>query len=194
MIATVIDEIKSSLSHNQVVISIASGVKLDKLSLELPNQRIYRAMPNTPASVSLGMTSICTQLPESESSRQTVSDIFSAIGKIAWINEKLMHAAIAVHGSSPAYAFIMMEAMADAAVLEGMPRDKAYTMAAQSLLGAAQMVLSSGLHPAVLKDQVTSPGGNTIEAIAILEQEGFRSSIINAMRAAAQKSRDMENE
>lgn len=194
MVFKVIDEIKSTLSENQVVISIASGVKLDKLASALPNQRIYRAMPNTPASVNLGMTSICTRLPESEPSRQTVSDMFSAIGKIAWIDEKLMHAAIAVHGSSPAYAFIMMEAMADAAVLEGLPRDKAYIMAAQSLLGAAQMVLTSGLHPGVLKDQVTSPGGNTIAAIAILEQEGFRSSIINAMKAAAQKSRDMENE
>jgi pyrroline-5-carboxylate reductase len=87
----------------------------------------------------------------------------------------------------------MMEAMADAAVLEGMPRDKAYIMAAQSLLGAAQMVLTTGLHPGVLKDQVTSPGGNTIKAIAVLEADGFRSSIIRAMQAAADKSREMEN-
>jgi len=188
----VVDEIIPVLKPNQVIISIASGIPLDKLHLKMPEQRVYRAMPNTPAAVNLGMTSLCTKLAENDPTRATVERIFSAIGRYAWIEERLMHAAIAVHGSSPAYAFIMIEAMADAAVLEGMPRDKAYLMAAQSLLGAAQMVLTTGLHPGVLKDQVTSPAGNTIAAIAVLEEDGFRSSIIRAMRAAAQKSRDME--
>ena len=192
MVFKVIQEIEAHLSHEQVVVSIASGVTLSKLMAAMPNQKVYRAMPNTPASVNLGMTSLCTQLSATEPTRKTVTELFDAIGKTAWIDETLMHAAIAVHGSSPAYAFIMMEAMADAAVLEGMPRDKAYIMAAQSLLGAAQMVLTSGLHPGVLKDQVTSPGGNTIAAIAVLEQDGFRSSIIRAMKAAADKSREME--
>lgn len=193
MVFKVIDEIGPYFKKDQLVISIASGVKLEKLMGAMKDQKVYRAMPNTPASVNLGMTSICTKLSESDPTRQQVSDIFEAIGRYAWIDESLMHAAIAVHGSSPAYAFIMMEAMADAAVLEGMPRDKAYIMAAQSLLGAAQMVLTTGLHPGVLKDQVTSPGGNTIKAIAVLEADGFRSSIIRAMQAAADKSREMEN-
>ncbi len=193
MVFKVIEEIHPFLKKDQLILSIASGVKLEKLMAAMNDQKVYRAMPNTPATVNLGMTSICTKLPESDPSRETVSGIFDAIGRYAWIDESLMHAAIAVHGSSPAYAFIMMEAMADAAVLEGMPRDKAYVMAAQSLLGAAQMVLTSGCHPAVLKDQVTSPGGNTIMAIAALEAGGFRSSIIQAMRAAADKSREMEN-
>jgi len=192
MIFKVIEQIKPHLKPNQLIISIASGIKLEKLIHEMPTQKVYRAMPNTPAAVNLGMTSICTKLPEDDSTRQIVSDIFNAIGRVAWIDESLIHAAIAVHGSSPAYAYIMMEAMADAAVLEGMPRDKAYIMAAQSLLGAAQMVLTTGLHPGVLKDQVTSPGGNTIKAIAVLEQDGFRSSIIRSMQAAADKSREME--
>jgi len=193
MVFKVIDEIQPFLKKDQIILSIASGVTLEKLMAAMKNQKVYRAMPNTPASVNLGMTSICTKLSESDPTRTQVSDIFGAIGRYAWIDESLMHAAIAVHGASPAYAFIMMEAMADAAVLEGMPRDKAYIMAAQSLLGAAQMVLSTGLHPAVLKDQVTSPGGNTIMAIAALEAGGFRSSIITAMQAAADKSREMEN-
>ncbi len=193
MVFKVIEEISPSLKKDQLIISIASGVKLDKLMAAMKDQKIYRAMPNTPASVNLGMTSICTKLPESDPTRKHVSDIFDAIGRYAWIDESLIHAAIAVHGSSPAYAFIMIEAMADAAVLEGMPRDKAYIMAAQSLLGAAQMVLTTGLHPGVLKDQVTSPGGNTIKAIAVLEKDGFRSSIIRAMQAAADKSREMES-
>lgn len=194
MIFKVIDEIKEALKKNQLVISIASGIKLSSLMERMPDQKIVRAMPNTPAAVNLGMTSLCTKSADDTQMKALVSDIFGAIGLTAWIDESLMHAAIAVHGSSPAYAFIMMEAMADAAVLEGMPRDKAYTMAAQSLLGAAQMVLSSGLHPGVLKDQVTSPGGNTIHAIAMLERDGFRSSIMRAMHAAAEKSREMENE
>ncbi len=193
MIFKVIQEISPFLAQDQVVISIASGVTLEKLSKAMPNQKIVRAMPNTPAAVNLGMTSLCTHLGEQEPIRKSVTEIFDAIGKTAWIDESLMHAAIAVHGSSPAYAYIMIEAMADAAVLEGMPRDKAYLMAAQALLGAAQMVLTTGLHPGVLKDQVTSPGGNTIAAIAVLEQDGFRSSIIRAMKAAADKSREMES-
>ncbi|MDH8676755.1 pyrroline-5-carboxylate reductase [Fusibacter bizertensis] len=192
LVFKIIDEIKSVLKTEQIVISIASGITLKKLNHAMPEQRVYRAMPNTPASVNMGMTSICTTLNPNETSRTLVAQIFEAIGKTAWIDESLMHAAIAVHGSSPAYAFVMIEAMADAAVLEGMPRDKAYIMAAQSLLGAAQMVLDSGLHPGVLKDQVTSPGGNTIKAIAVLEEDGFRSSIIRAMHAAAEKSREME--
>jgi len=194
MVFKVIEEIKPYLSDGQTIISIASGIKLDKLIAHMPNQKIIRAMPNTPASVNLGMTSLCTKLELTDPSREIAATIFNAVGKTAWIDESLMHAAIAVHGSSPAYAFIMIEAMADAAVLEGMPRDKAYLMAAQSLLGAAQMVLTTGLHPGQLKDQVTSPGGNTIAAIAVLEQDGFRSSIIRAMKAAADKSREMEKE
>lgn len=192
MVFKILDEIKSVLKPEQVVVSIASGITLKKIMKVIPDQKVYRAMPNTPAAVNLGMTSISTQLEQNEPSRAIVENIFNAIGKTAWIDESLMHAAIAVHGSSPAYAFVMIEAMADAAVLEGMPRDKAYIMAAQSLLGAAQMVLETGLHPGVLKDQVTSPGGNTIKAIAVLEQDGFRSSIIRAMHAAAEKSREME--
>lgn len=188
----VLKEIKPYLTKDHVIVSIASGVTLNKIEAIVPNNKIYRAMPNTPASVNLGMTSISTRLNSDDTSRSSIEAVFSAIGKVAWIDEALMHAAIAVHGSSPAYAYIMIEAMADAAVLEGLPRDIAYMMAAQSMLGAAEMVLSSGLHPGVLKDQVTSPGGNTIAAIAVLEETGFRSSIIKAMHAAAEKSRNME--
>ena len=192
MVNELLTELKNDFRPGQVIVSIASGITLDQLKALLPEQKIYRAMPNTPAAVGKGMTSLTTTLSESESSRESVTELFKAVGEVAWISEKLMHAAIAVHGSSPAYVFMMIEAMADGAVLEGMPRDKAYLMAAQSLIGAATMVLESGLHPGALKDQVTSPGGNTIAAISVLEATGFRSSIISAIHAAAEKSREME--
>lgn len=104
-----------------------------------------------------------------------------------------MDAFIGVSGSSPAYVFLFLEAMADAAVADGIPRDMAYEFAAQSVLGSAKMVLETGLHPGVLKDQVCSPGGTTIEAVAVLEQEGLRQAVIKGQRACVQKSRDMNS-
>lgn len=105
----------------------------------------------------------------------------------------MMDAFIGVSGSSPAYVFLFLEAMADAAVADGIPRDMAYEFAAQSVLGSAKMVLETGLHPGVLKDQVCSPGGTTIEAVAVLEQEGLRQAVIKGQRACVQKSRDMNS-
>uniref|UniRef100_UPI003567B96A pyrroline-5-carboxylate reductase dimerization domain-containing protein n=1 Tax=Ilyobacter sp. TaxID=3100343 RepID=UPI003567B96A len=107
------------------------------------------------------------------------------------LSEYLIHSVIGVSGSSPAYVFMFIEALADGAVLEGMPRDKAYQFAAQTVLGSAKMVLETGKHPGVLKDAVCSPGGTTIEAVKVLEEEGFRKSVIKAVQACAKKSKDM---
>ena len=120
--------------------------------------------------------------------------IFDAIGKTRVLPERLFDGVIAISGSSPAYVYMMIEAMADAGVREGLPRTYAYEMAAQSVLGSALMVLSSGTHPAALKDAVCSPSGTTIEAVAALEKCGFRNAILEAMRVCAEKSREMSRQ
>ncbi len=192
MIESVLKDVITCLSGEQTLISIAAGVTLEQLeSMTGGSIKLYRAMPNTPATVNEGMTSLCTTLSQSLSSSKFVYEIFSSIGKCEWISEAHIHAAIAVHGSSPAYAYMMIEAMGDAGVLLGLSREQSYRMAAQSLLGAAKMVLESDLHPGALKDQVTSPGGTTIEAVAALEKGGFRSSLIEAMKHCAEKSIEM---
>ncbi|MBF4693578.1 pyrroline-5-carboxylate reductase [Fusibacter ferrireducens] len=192
MVETILQEISDYLSPDQVVISIAAGITLDQLAEWTDHKvRLYRAMPNTPAHVNAGMTSLCTKISSEDPSYSYVISLFEAIGKCEVIKESLIHAAIAIHGSSPAYVYMMLEAMGDAGVLLGLPRDQAYKMAAQSLYGAALMSLETGLHPGVLKDQVTSPGGTTIEAVASLEKSGFRSDLIEAMVSCASKSIQM---
>ena len=194
MIETILEEIREQLSSTQILISIAAGITLDQLTGWTNDKlRIYRAMPNTPANVNAGMTSLCTKVANDDPSYSYVISLFEAIGKCEVIKESLIHAAIAIHGSSPAYVYMMIEAMGDAGVLLGLPRDQAYKMAAQSIYGAALMSLESGLHPGVLKDQVTSPGGTTIEAVASLEKAGFRSDLIEAMVSCATKSIQMSS-
>lgn len=192
-IVKVLKEIEPHLTESHLVISIAAGITLDQMKPYTGKSKLFRAMPNTPAAVNAAMTSICSEIPSNDPVTKTVNTIFSAIGKVESINEAQIHAAIAVHGSSPAYAFMMMEAMGDAGVLLGLPRDQAYKMAAQSLYGAALMLLESGMHPGALKDQVTSPGGTTIVAVASLEEQGFRNAIIDAMRKCADKSKEMSS-
>lgn len=148
-------------------------------------------MPNTPALVGEGMAALspCPMvLPEE---LDLICDIFNSFGKCEVIAESLMDTVTAVSGSSPAFIFMIIEAMADGAVLEGMPRNKAYTFAAQAVLGSAKMVLETGKHPAELKDMVCSPGGTTIEGVSILEESGIRASLLKAIRATAKKSKDM---
>ena len=150
-----------------------------------------RVMPNTPALVGEGMTAICDNTTFSKEDFNYAKGIFDSVGKTKVLPERLFDGVVAVSGSSPAYVYMMIEAMADAAVKEGIPRIYAYEMAAQSVLGSALMVLSSGTHPAALKDAVCSPGGTTIEAVEELERKGFRAAIMDAMNACARKSREM---
>lgn len=192
MYGEILNEIKNDIKVGSVIISIGAGISLDYMKKALgENRLIVKAMPNTPAMVGEGMTalSFCKDTPEDI--REEVKSIFNSFGKSEILDEDLIDGFTALCGSSPAYVYIMIEAMADAAVLEGIPRDKAYKMAAQTVLGSAKMVLDTGIHPGELKDKVCSPHGTTIEAVAKLEETGFRTSIIQAMRTCADKSRKM---
>ena len=153
--------------------------------------KIVRAMPNTPALVGQGMAALSRNAAVSDGELEAARALFAAVGKAEEVDESLMDAVVGVSGSSPAYAYLFIEALADGAVAQGMPRKQAYTFAAQSVLGAAAMVLSTGQHPGELKDMVCSPGGTTIEAVKVLEKSGFRSAVQSAVTAAAEKSRAM---
>lgn len=192
VIYSVIDEIKTAVKKDCVVVSIAAGQTLQKLEAAFGgNVKIARVMPNTPALVGEGMAAISAGTHLDERDTECVKTIFESVGKAEIVPERLMDAVTGVSGSSPAYVFMFIEAMADAAVRGGMSRDMAYTFAAQSVLGSAKMVLDTKLHPAQLKDMVTSPGGTTIEAVAVLEEEGMRNSVIKAIDACIEKSKSM---
>ena len=147
-------------------------------------------MPNTPAMVGAGMTAACANALVTKEELEKVLTILRSFGEVEVVSEHLIDAVVSASGSSPAYVFMMIEAMADAAVADGMPRPQAYKFAAQAVMGSA-MVLETGKHPGELKDMVCSPAGTTIEAVQVLEERGFRSAIIEAMRVCAEKSRNM---
>lgn len=181
-------EIKDLVKKETVVISMAAGVSLEKLASFAPNLRFVRMMPNVCAMIGQAMTAVVKHNSITDDEFKTVQEILSAAGRVEVVPEKLMDCVTAVSGSGPAFVFMFIEAMADAAVRCGMPRSQAYTYAAQTLYGSAAMVLESGKHPAVLKDMVCSPAGTTIEGVAALEENGFRNAVIKAVTAACEKS------
>ena len=188
----VIEEIKDSVKEGQLIITLAPGKTLGWLEEKFGKVvKVVRTMPNTPAMVLEGMTAACPNAYVTEEELELVLGILRAFGDAEVVPEKLMDAVVAVSGSSPAYVFMMIEAMADAAVAEGMPRAQAYKFAAKAVLGSAKMVLETGKQPGELKDMVCSPGGTTIEAVKVLEATGFRSSLMEAMEACAEKSRNL---
>jgi pyrroline-5-carboxylate reductase len=188
----VIEEIRELIQTNQIIITIAPGQSLDHLKKVFEKDvKIVRTMPNTPALVGEGITAMCVNSCVTNEETNLVYKILEGFGKVEIVTENLMDAVVAVSGSSPAYVFMFIEAMADAAVSEGMPRNKAYNFAAQAVLGSAKMVLETGKHPGELKDMVCSPGGTTIEAVRVLEEKGFRSSVIEAMKACTEKARKL---
>ena len=191
-VSEVIEELRPSL-NGKAVLSIAAGWTVEMLgrALEGTGATYMRVMPNTPALVGEGMTALCESSTFSREDYEFAKGIFDSIGKTKVLPERLFDGVVAISGSSPAYVYIMIEAMADAGVKEGIPRNDAYEMAAQSVLGSALMVLSSGTHPAALKDAVCSPGGTTIEAVEELERKGFRAAVMDAMRVCAEKNREM---
>ena len=148
-------------------------------------------MPNTPAMVGEGMASISPNVNVTEEETADVVAIFSSFGKAVVTDEKLIDAVCGLSGSGPAYVYMFIEALADGAVREGMPRQMAYTFAAQTVLGSAKMVLETGRHPGALKDDVCSPGGTTIEAVRTLEESGFRAAAMNAVIASAEKNKNL---
>ncbi len=192
VIESVINEIKDEASEDTLFISIAPGKSISWLEETFGKKvKIVRCMPNTPALVGEGMTGYCVNDAVSEEDRETAKDIIESFGRAEEVSEHLMAAVTSVSGSSPAYVFILIEAMADQAVADGMSRSQAYEFAAQAVLGSARMVLETGTHPAALKDMVCSPGGTTIEAVKVLEEAGFRAAIEEAMEACTQKALNM---
>lgn len=189
---SVIAEIAPAVADNTLVVTIAPGQTLERLEGYFGRPvKLVRTMPNTPALVGEGMTAACRNGLVSDSEFDYVISLLEGFGRCEVVPERLMDTVVGVSGSSPAYVFMLIEAMADAAVLEGMARPMAYEFAAQAVLGSAKMVLETGLHPGQLKDMVCSPGGTTIQAVAALEQGGFRSSIIQAIHACVKKSKSM---
>lgn len=174
-------------------ISIAAGVSLATLESALgAGARIVRAMPNTPALVHAGATAIHANAAASAEDRATAHAFFAAVGT-CWEapNEGLLDAVTGLSGSGPAYVFVFLEALGDAGVRMGLPRDAAYDLAFQTVLGAAKLAIESGRHPAALKDQVTSPGGTTIAGLERLEAGGFRAALHDAVEAATRRSREL---
>ena len=188
----VIGEIKDVVDGEKLLVSIAAGKTIAWIEEEFGKQiRLIRCMPNTPALVGAGCTAVCSNpfvTPEEEAFCRKLMESF---GSAVAIPERLMDAAGAVGGSSPAFAFMFIEAMADGAVQAGMPRAQAYQFAAQAALGSAKMVLKTGRHPGELKDMVCSPGGTTIEGVKALEQNGFRAAVMGAIEACVEKSRKL---
>lgn len=175
--------------QDQLIITIAPGKTLSWLSDTFGKPvHIVRTMPNTPAMVNEGITAACLNSYVTEEEKELALKILGGFGRVEIIPERLMDVVVSVSGSSPAYVFMMIEAMADAAVADGMPRAQAYTFAAQAVLGSAKMVLETGKHPGELKDIVCSPAGTTIEAVRVLEAKGFRSCLIEAMKACTKKA------
>ncbi len=189
---TVIKEIRNKLPQKTVVITIAAGQSMAEVrSLFQRDVKLVRTMPNTPALIGEGMTAICPGEEISHEEKARLITLFSSTGGVELLDEKLFDAHTALSGSGPAYVFMFIEALADGAVREGLPRDKAYAMAARMVAGSARMVLETGRHPGSLKDQVCSPGGTTIEAVGLLEEKGFRSAVMEALRVCAEKSRNL---
>lgn len=188
----VIKEVSSAVKQDVLIVTIAAGIGIDFVEKCFGrDMKVVRTMPNTPALVGEGMSALSKNNRVTEEELKEVISIFESFGKAEVIDEKLMDSIPAVSGSSPAYVFMFIEALADGAVLRGMPRDKAYKFAAQSVLGAAKMVLETGEHPGSLKDKVCSPGGTTIEAVYTLEMNNFRGTVISAMESCTKKAIEM---
>lgn len=188
----VIEEIRDHIQKDVLIVSLMAGITLSRLEEAFEKScKFIRTMPNTPALVGAGMTAICPGELVTDEELSKVRSIFQSFGNEEVVPERLMDVVTAVSGSSPAWVFEFIEAMADAAVADGLPRAQAYRFAAQAVLGSAKMVLETGEHPAVLKDQVCSPGGTTIEAICVLEEKGMRSAVIEASKACVRKAKEL---
>ena len=188
----VISEIKSAIWENKILVSIAPGKSLKWLEEQVGKPaKIIRAMPNTPAMVKEGMMGICANDKVAKDELEYVCKLFNSFSRTEVVPENIMDVVTAVSGSSPAYVFMFIEAMADAASADGMPRAQAYQFAAQAVLGSAKMILETHKHPGELKDMVCSPGGTTLEAIRVLEGHRLRSSVFEAMKACVAHARKM---
>lgn len=189
---TILAGIKDSVTPDKLVISIAAGVSIADIESGLnPGTRVVRVMPNIAATVAEAASAICPCATASIDDTESALAIFKAVGSAIVVSEHLMDAVTGLSGSGPAFIFPVIEAMADGGVYEGLDRNSALTLAAQTVLGAAKMVLETKSHPGELKDMVTSPGGTTIRAIRELEEHGIRAAFMNAVIASADRSKEL---
>jgi len=185
----VLPDILPLVTHDSRIFSIMAGITTERIEQALKvNAHVVRIMPNTPALVGLGTTAVCAGRYADENDLALAHDIFSAVGSVTEVEERLINAVSGVSGSGPAYVYVMIQALADGGVRMGLSRQLALKLAAETVRGAAQMVLESGDHPEALKDKVCSPGGTTIEGIYALEKAGFRQALMEAVAVATQKA------
>lgn len=192
VMTALLDEIAPKIEPRHLVVSIAAGIALDRLARALGGScRLVRVMPNTPCLVGASASAYAGGGAATAQDLKIVQDLLGSVGRAIAVPEKLLDAVTGLSGSGPAYAFVMIEALSDGGVRMGLPRDVATLLAAQTLLGAARMVLETGLHPGVLKDQVASPGGTTIAGLHALERGGLRAALLNAVEAATLRSQEL---
>ena len=178
--------------EGKALVSIAAGLSTNYLASCLPDTvRICRIMPNTPLLVGEGAIAISAQHTLAEAEFEAVRAFFAVMGKVCCVQESMMDAVTGLSGSGPAYVYRMIEALSDAGVMEGLTRDAANLLAAQTVLGAARMVVETGTHPAALKDAVTSPGGTTIQGLYALERNGFYGAVMQAVHDGTQRSQEL---
>jgi len=191
-VSAALTEIRAAFTEKHLIISIAAGVTIAKLESALPSgARVIRVMPNTPALVGAGASAFALGKNATSADGEIAKKLLSAVGLALQVKENLLDAVTGLSGSGPAYVYQFIEALSDGGVAAGLPRDVATKLAAQTVLGAAKMVLETGQHPGALKDQVTSPGGTTIEGLHELEKGKLRATVMNAVRAATEKSKKL---
>nr|AGT02777.1 1-pyrroline-5-carboxylate dehydrogenase [Angomonas desouzai] len=185
--------ISSEVTPDKIIISVAAAITIASMEKNLPaGTKVVRVMPNVPSLVGAGMNSVSSNSAVSKEDEEKVVELLKAVGKVEILPESSIHGVIGACGSSPAYVFLFLEALCDGAVHGGIPRKQAQEMCAQAVIGAAHMMQETGKSPAELKDMVCSPGGTTIEAVRYLEKGGMRSSVIEAMIACMNKSKELE--
>lgn len=192
-VAHVAAEIRSALTAGPLVISVAAGVTLADLCQSLGTKRVARVMPNTPCLVGHGASAFALAAGATEADADSVARMMGAVGIAVRLEEKHLDAVTGLSGSGPAYIYVLIEALADGGVRMGLPRDIANTLAAQTVRGAAEMVLREGVHPAVLKDRVASPGGTTIAGLQALEEHGMRAAVMAAVVAATRRAGELRS-
>ena len=191
-VAHVYDDLRGKLDAGQTVLSIAAGVTIGSLSDGLGHDRIIRVMPNTPAQIGSGMSVWTTTPAVPDAAREAAASLLGTLGREWRVDsEDYLDMATAVSGSGPAYVFAFIEALTEAGVFVGMPRDMAQTLAIETALGSARLASESGVPPAILRERVTSPGGTTAAALRELERKGFKSALIDAVAAAFHRSREL---
>jgi len=194
VIDEVLEEVAKKYTGKAVIASIVAGISVSYMESKLgKTSKIVRMMPNTPSMVNEGMCAACRNVNVTKEEFEGILGVFEGIGLAEEVPENMMDVITGLSGSGPAFVYIFIEALADGAVMNGMPRDKAYRFAAQTVLGSARMVLETGIHPGQLKDMVASPGGTTIAGVSSLEKNGFRFAAMEAVTSATMKSKELGN-